>query len=183
MADEVKIDKKNLVDEEDQESFEQPKKKGFSLSPFIVKLLSLVAAVIGVIIVSVLTVLIMTRCAIPSGGASAPDSDIPKRIKKLHLEYLKIEEPFRQQLIDGRMIQLKLSLGYKAKDKKVQQELTQVIPEIRDIIIKHLSRIKSEYFQDEHALDRLEEDLLKQINRILNEGKVEKIFFQEYTLM
>ncbi|HOJ63114.1 MAG TPA: flagellar basal body-associated FliL family protein [Spirochaetota bacterium] len=178
--------KKNIntiEEEEEQEGAAQPQKKGAFLSPFLVKILSLVAAGIGVIIISVLTVLIMTRCAIPSGGATSPDTDVPKREKRIHLEYLKIDDPFRQQLIDGRMIQLKLSLGYKAKDKKVQQELTQVIPEIRDIIIKHLSRLKSDYFQDEHALDRLEEDLLKQINRILNEGKVEKIFFLEYTLM
>lgn len=177
-------DKKNIntIDNEESEGIAQPQKKAF-LSPFIIKILTLVAGGIGVIIISVLTFIIMARCVVPSGGASAPDTDTPKREKRIHLEYLKIEEPFRQQLIDGRMIQLKLSLGYKAKDKKVQQELTQVIPEIRDIIIKHLSRLKSDYFQDEHALDRLEEDLLKQINRILNEGKAEKIFFLEYTLM
>ena len=183
MGDEKKKNIATIEEEQEEESIAQPQKKGTFLSPFIIKILSLVAGVIGVIIISVLTVLIMTRCAIPSGGATGPDTETPKRIKKIHLEYLKIDDPFRQQLIDGRMIQLKLSLGYKSKDKKVQQELTQVIPEIRDIIIKHLSRLKSDYFQNEHALDRLEEDLLKQINRILNEGKVEKIFFLEYTLM
>jgi flagellar basal body-associated protein FliL len=32
-------------------------------------------------------------------------------------------------------------------------------------------------------LSKLEDDLVKQINRMLNEGEIEGIFFQEYTLM
>ena len=77
----------------------------------------------------------------------------------------------------------KIALGYKPRDKKLSIELSQKQSELRDIIIKHLSRLRSEYFLSETALDNLQEDLLKQINRIINVGKVERIYFQEYTLM
>jgi len=63
--------------------------------------------------------------------------------------------------------------------------LSQIKPEIRDIIIKHLSRLKSDYFVDKEgaSLDKLEEDILKQVNRIVNDGKIDRMLFQEYTLM
>ncbi|HOV12682.1 MAG TPA: flagellar basal body-associated FliL family protein [Spirochaetota bacterium] len=161
----------------------QAKKGGF-LSPFLVKILGIAAMVIAMIIVATIVSIIVINIAKPSsGGSSLPDVEDIKRTSVTHLEYLKFEDAFRQQLVDGRMIQLKIALGYKPKDKPLQTELSQIIPELRDIIIKQLSRLRSEYFADENALDRLEEDLLKQINRIVNTGKVERIYFQEYTLM
>lgn len=159
-------------------------KKGGFLSPFIVKILGIAALIIAMIVIATLVSIIVINVAKPSsGGANLPDVDDIKKTEVTHLEYLKFEDAFRQQLIDGRMIQLKIALGFKPKDKALQTELTQIIPEMRDIIIKQLSRLKSDYFTDENALDRLEEDLLKQVNRIINSGKVERIYFQEYTLM
>ena len=178
-------DTENAEYEENEGAEEQQSsKKGFSVSPFLVKILGIVAAVIAVIIICVIVVIVMNNVMVQKGGnvTVSPGESIT-RVKREHHEYLKIDEAFRQQLIDGKMIQVKISLGYKAGDKKTQQELSQIIPEIRDIVIKHLGRLKGEYFNDENALDKLEEDLLKQINRVLNSGKVEKIYFQEYTLM
>ena len=178
-------DVENAEYEEGEESeVQQSSKKGFSVSPFLIKILGIVAAAIAVVVICVIVVIVMFKVMAPTGGSNIPNQDVGiKSIKREHHEYLKIDEAFRQQLIDGKMIQVKISLGYKAGDKKTQQELSQIIPEIRDIVIKHLGRLKGEYFNDENALDRLEEDLLKQINRVLNSGKVEKIYFQEYTLM
>ncbi len=178
-------DTENAEYEENEGAEEQQSsKKGFSVSPFLIKILGIVAAVIAVIIICVIVVIVMNNVMVQKGGnvTVSPGESIT-RVKREHHEYLKIDEAFRQQLIDGKMIQVKISLGYKAGDKKTQQELSQIIPEIRDIVIKHLGRLKGEYFNDENALDKLEEDLLKQINRVLNSGKVEKIYFQEYTLM
>ena len=169
-------------DKEEGEELQEPQKKGFSVSPFLIKILGIVAAVIGIIIICVIVVIVMSHFMQPAGGSVAQGEQITK-VKREHYEYLNIDDPFRQQLMDGKMVQLKISLGYKSGDKKTQNELSQIIPEVRDIVIKHLGRLRGEYFTDENALDRLEEDLLKQINRVLNNGKVEKIFFQEYTLI
>lgn len=109
-----------------------------------------------------------------------------KNINKIQkLEYMELEEPFRQKLLDGKMIQLKVTLGYDAQNKKLQQELTLVKSEIRDIIIKHLSHLSSDYFKDgtDNSMEKLEQDFLKQINRILNNGRVERVLFNEFTLM
>ncbi len=178
-------DTENAEYEENEGAEEQQSsKKGFSVSPFLIKILGIIAAAVGVIVICVIVVIVMLKVMVPTGGSTnVPQGDTITRVKREHHEYLKIDEAFRQQLIDGKMIQVKISLGYKAGDKKTQQELSQIIPEIRDIVIKHLGRLKGEYFNDENALDKLEEDLLKQINRVLNSGKVEKIYFQEYTLM
>ena len=144
-------------------------KKGSFLNPFIIKVLSGVAAIIGIVVLVVIVSLLTIRCSSGgTGGAGRPDDGIVdiRRQKVTHPETLPLDKPFRQQLKDGKMIQL-----------------TQNIPQIRDIIIKTLSRLDSDYFKDEDSLDKLQEDLLKQLNRMLNDGEVERIFFKEYTLM
>jgi flagellar basal body-associated protein FliL len=176
-------------DEKDEEQEEgsaapQPKRSGPLLSPFILKILMIFVGVIAVFVISIIAAMVVLNTAKPgAGGADAPNADGIKTTGVEHFEYLKFEDAFRQQLIDGRMIQLKIALGYKPKDKKLATELSQIQPELRDIVIKHLSRLKSEYFMQETALDNLQEDLLKQINRIINSGKIERIYFQVYTLM
>lgn len=187
-------DEQNLQDEDielDESSSEESKvkKKGALLSPFIIRILLIVASLLSMIFVSIIVFIIgsqVIKIRSPEVRPDAWDEEILKT-KREQLEYMEISDPFRQQLLDGKMIQLKITLGYRAKDKKLQQELSQIKPEIRDIIIKHLSHLSSEYFVDREsggtALEKLEEDFLKQINRLLNTGKVERILFQEYTLM
>jgi flagellar basal body-associated protein FliL len=171
-----------------EESSEAPRKKGPLLSPLIIRILLIVALVLSIIFISIIVYIIFRGVEKAYGPQTRPDVWSEDDIRKpptQHLEYMDISEPFRQRLLDGKMIQLKITLGYKAKDKALQQEISQIKPEIRDIIIKHLSRLNSSDFVDESgsSLEKLEEDFLKQINRILNSGKVERVLFQEYTLM
>ena len=182
-------DQQNVTDDglELEEGAEAPSKKRSFLSPFIIRILLIAALLIAIILIAVIVFIVGSSIVKPTGARIRPDEwgqDI-HRSKIMHLDYLILEEPFRQQLLDGKMIQLKITLGYKAKDKKLQQEISNIKPEIRDIVIKHLSHLRSDYFVDEmgSSLEKLEEDFLKQINRILNNGKVERILFQEYTLM
>jgi flagellar protein FliL len=184
MSDEEK--KESLVEgEEGEESTSQPQKKGGFLSPFLIRILSIIVAVVGIIILFFVLLLIMLPIMLKSnnGGTSAPNVEGIKKVAVEHLQYLPFEDAFTQQLSDGKMLKLKISLGYKSGDKRLQAELTEIVPEMRDIVIKQLSRLNSEYFTDEAALDNLQEDLLKQINRIVNNGKVERILFQEFTIM
>lgn len=190
MADEpnVKDDEIELGEEAEAEE-SKIKKKGLFFSPFIIRILLIVATILGMIFISIIVFIIgsqVIKVRAPEVRPEAWEEEIIKT-KREPLEYMELTEPFRQQLLDGKMIQLKISLAYKAKNKKLQQELSQIKPEIRDIIIKHISHLSSDYFVDKEsggsALERLEEDFLKQINRILNTGKVERILFQEYTLM
>jgi flagellar basal body-associated protein FliL len=181
-------DQENIVDEELDldEGSQIPQKKGPFLSPLIIRVLLIVALIIVIILISIIVSIVFAKFN-QVGFKSRVDewTDDVHRPKTMHLEYIVLENPFRQQLLDGKMIQLKITLAYKAKDKKLQQEISSIIPEIRDIIIKHLSRLRSDDFTDVSgtSLEKLEDDFLKQINRILNNGKIERILFQEYTLM
>lgn len=158
-------------------------KKGF-INPFIIKVLTgVLVFIVLVVMMFIVSIIVMQTGRQSTGGASRPVVEDVREQKKEHLEYFELEDPFRQQLRDGTMIQLQLAIGFTAGDKKIQAELTQNQPEVRDIIIKSLSRLKSDYFQNENPLDKLEEDLIKQINKILNSGRVQRIFFLEYTLM
>ncbi len=186
MSDEQNVEEGGL-DLEDQ-SQDQPRKKGPFLSPLIIRILMIVALLISMVLISIVVVIIGLSLSKGRDIRTMPEEwgQQITRGKVMHLEYLPLEDPFREQLADGKMIQLKITLGYRSDNKKFQQELGSVIPEIRDIVIKQLSHLRSDYFTDENgntSLDRLEEDLLKQINRILNEGKVDRILFQEFTLI
>ncbi len=182
-------DQENIVEEELdlEESAELPQKKGPFLSPLIIRILLIVALVIVITLIAIIVFIVGSKLVSPVGITTRLDEwgEEISRPQTMHLESIVLEDPFRQQLLDGKMIQLKINLGYKAQDKKLQQEITTVIPEIRDIIIKQLSRMRSDDFTDASgtSLEKLEDDFLKQINRILNNGKVERIFFQEFTLM
>ena len=183
MADEEKDEVESDIGGQ-EEVVAGPSKKGGLLSPLIVKILSIVASLIAMLIISFVVSMIVSRAIKPSGPAVSEIDGIGRQ-PVVHLEYMDLDTTFRQQLLDGKMIQLKVVLGYKSGEKKLQTELSQIKPELRDIVIRHLSRLKSEDFVDQEgaSLDKLERDILTQINRIINEGKVEKIFFQEYTLM
>jgi len=187
MSDENIQDEDLDIDESAAES--KPQKKGSLFSPFLIRILIIVASVLGMIFVSIIVFIIGAQFIKVKSPDVRPDGWDEQILKteRTQLEYMEVEDPFRQQLLDGKMIQLKITLGYKMKDKALQQELSQIKPEIRDIIIKHLSHLSSEYFVDMESggssLEKLEEDFLKQINRLLNTGKVQRILFQEYTLM
>ncbi len=183
MSDEEKDDIEGDIGGQEEAASGTPKKGG-GLSPLVVKILSIAASLIAMLIISIVVSMIVIKSVKPS-GPTLTEVDGIKRQAVTHLDYMDLDATFRQQLLDGRMIQLKVMLGYKTGDKKLQTELSQIKPELRDIIIRHLSRLKSEDFVDQEgaSLDKLERDILKQINRIINDGKVDKLFFQEYTLM
>ncbi len=161
------------------------KKRG-GLNPFIIKVLSGAAGIVMLTVLMVVVSLVTVKCSSTgASGTSRPDVGITD-IRKPKIEHpmtFNLEDPFRQQLHDGKMIQMSITLAFQAKNKKLQMELTQNIPQLRDIIIKTLSKLDSDYFKDTDPLGKFEEDLIKQINRILNEGEIDAIYFQEYTLM
>ncbi|MCG8572532.1 MAG: flagellar basal body-associated FliL family protein [Spirochaetes bacterium] len=172
------------IDDSEESMPEAGAKKGKFLSPFIIRILTIAIVVILWLFGTIVLVMTLMRCtgSAQGSGRDLPQTETVTRQMIEHLMYLPIEDPFRQKLMDGAMVQLKISLGFK-DNKKLQQELTQNIPELRDVVIKQLSRMKSDDFQHSNSLDELEESLIKQINRIINTGKVERIYFQEYTLM
>ncbi|MBO5288221.1 MAG: flagellar basal body-associated FliL family protein [Spirochaetales bacterium] len=182
MSDE-KDDNLNNMDDTDGGGMES-KKRG--LNPFIIKILSGVAGIVLLITLVVVVCLLVVKCSTTgTGGTGTPDNGLTD-IRKPHVEHpaiLAMDTPFRQQLRDGKMIQVDIALAYAEKNKKLQTELTQNKAQIRDIVIKTLSKLEANYFSDVDPLSKLEDDLIKQINRMLNEGEIEGIFFQEYTLM
>lgn len=184
MADEQQQDDLD-INTDDEMSSVGGAKKGSFLNPFIIRILSIVALIITMFIIAILVLIVGSNIMQPRSGGTVtgPETDVIQPRDAEHFEYVNLEDPFRQQLRDGKMIQLDISLGYKKGNKKIQQELTQIVPEIRDIVILYLSRRDSVFFAKPNALDVLKEDLLKQINRIVNSGKVERIFIEEYTLM
>lgn len=173
----------NIDDSDD--GVKSSKKKSF-LNPFLIKILSGVAGIIAILVLMFIVALVTVKCSSAgTGGTGRPDSGLSdiRKPKVEHPMTFDLEKPFRQQLRDGKMIQMNIALAFQARNKKLQMELTQNIPQIRDIIIKTLSRLDSNYFKDGDALGKLQEDLIKQINRMLNEGEIDAIYFQEYTLM
>jgi flagellar basal body-associated protein FliL len=117
----------NNMDDADGGGMEA-KKKG--LNPFIIKVLSGVAGIVLLITLVVVVCLLVVKCSSTgTGGAGTPDNGLTD-IRKPHVEHpaiLAMDTPFRQQLRDGKMIQVDIALAYAEKNKKLQILLLSIV--------------------------------------------------------
>lgn len=173
------------IAEGEAQSVEQ-KREGL-FGPLLIRILQIALAIIGVIFISVATVIISTRVLIPEkrGIDRTPTTQLEEIVKEPPLDYFHLDNTFRQRLLDREQhfVSIKISLGFRKGEKQILTELSDRETEIRDIVIRHLSKLDFSYFNDTNALDNLRNDLIKQINNRLINGKILNIYFSDYTLM
>lgn len=98
--------------------------------------------------------------------------------------YMECGEPMVINLADEggkRYIKVKVNIGYDEKNKKLEEELTIKQTVIRDAIIFHFTNLKSEDVKNQDEVE-MKEELMISINNTLEEGKIEGIYFDEYTV-
>lgn len=80
-----------------------------------------------------------------------------------------------------RYIKVKVNVGYDEKNKKLAEELTNKQTVIRDAIIFHFKGLESEEVKNQDNKE-MKEMLIASINNTLTNGKLEGIYFDEYTV-
>ncbi|MFP3884887.1 flagellar basal body-associated protein FliL [Priestia filamentosa] len=71
---------------------------------------------------------------------------------------------------------IKMSFTLQTNSKEAKEELTKREFQVRDLMIKQLSNMKVEQFQGKEGISTLEQMLKEEINSLMQEGKVVKIY-------
>ena len=71
---------------------------------------------------------------------------------------------------------IKMSFTLQTNSKEAKEELTKREFQVRDLMIKQLSNMKVEQFQGTEGISSLEQILKKEINSLMQKGKVVKIY-------
>ncbi|SHE35385.1 MULTISPECIES: flagellar basal body-associated FliL family protein [Caloramator] len=79
---------------------------------------------------------------------------------------------------DKTYIRITISLAYDKKNKKLDKELPNKVPAIRDVIIEILRKKKTADFNSNN-IDNIKKELIKAINSNLTNGEIINIYIQD----
>lgn len=99
------------------------------------------------------------------------------------LEVYNFADDFRVNTADkeeSHFIKLKLSLGFEQGNKALSAELSQRVPQIRNIVNLILAGKTKEQLSTIEGQLELREEIKASINHILSEGKIEEVYFNEF---
>ncbi|MBP0726232.1 flagellar basal body-associated protein FliL [Bacillus sp. RG28] len=130
-------------------------------------ILLLVIALVGTV-----TVIIIQKVnAKPTNGKLSIDQII---------EYSVDEPEITTNLYNGDFI--KISYKIQTSNKDAKAELTKRDFQVKNIIIQQLSQMKSEQFKQKNSITNLENTIKNQLNNIMQDGKVERVYTTSFIL-
>ena len=77
---------------------------------------------------------------------------------------------------------IRISFKIQTDSKKAKEELEKRIFQVNNIIILELSEKKTEDIKGTSGQKKLEEDIKVQINKLMQDGKVEKVYITQFLL-
>ncbi|HOJ77419.1 MAG TPA: flagellar basal body-associated FliL family protein [Bacillota bacterium] len=77
---------------------------------------------------------------------------------------------------------LKVNVTLEAGNKKVAEELTNRIPQVRDLLINILSSKTIDKINEKEGKELIRREIINDINEILSTGKIKNVFFQEFVI-
>jgi len=148
----------------------------------LVRILLYVAAAIIVVMISVIS----ARCVAGSASQKAgydKDRQILKE-KKKPLATFNLKQ-FMGNTADTdvpHLVRIKLQIGYEKRNLKLQTELNDRRAQLRDLILFFFKGRKKEEMDTKQEVEELKKSLVNQINRIMQNGEIEAIYFEEFTV-
>jgi flagellar FliL protein len=77
---------------------------------------------------------------------------------------------------------LKVKVNLELEDEALQEEVTQKIPVIRDIVIRIASSKNLEEISTENGKNKFKDQIVSEINRNLQDGKINNVFFTDFVI-
>ncbi|MCB1163493.1 MAG: flagellar basal body-associated FliL family protein [Candidatus Krumholzibacteriia bacterium] len=77
---------------------------------------------------------------------------------------------------------LKVAPGLEVSDSKVEAEIAERMPELRDLIIDHLASRAVNEVVDREGREKVKQDLLDDINSRLQKGQLLNIYFSDFVV-
>jgi len=115
---------------------------------------------------------------IDRGFAGRPDRDAPVE----YGEFTTINDLLINPAGSGGNRFLVVSIGVEAKRGAVLEELTSKDIVVRDAVLRLLSRRTAEELGSIELRDQIKDDLLDELNAILQDGEVERLYFTQYLI-
>ena len=114
-----------------------------------------------------------------------------EELKKIEEEIKKAEKPGIMYNLGSLIVNLadqdaatflKVSITLELDNQKVQQQVEQRLPEIKDAIISLISSKTSSEIKTPEGQEKLKEEILKRVNAILPAGGVRNVYFTEFII-
>lgn len=180
MADEENLD---LEEGEEEEQAEAKPKKKFSISPMIIKILMIIAALLVVILISGLIAYFVSKGVGKASGVQGGISD--DMIKQPPPTYFRITPDFNANTADmdvTRYFKVSIVLTYTANAKQLAVELPERVYMIKDRIYALISSYTYDQLRTNEGREQLKADIKREINSMLRNGQIDDVLFVDLIL-
>ena len=177
MADEENLD---LEEGEEEEQAEAKPKKKFSISPMIIKILMIIAALLVVILISGLIAYFVSKGVGKASGVQGGISD--DMIKQPPPIYFPITPDFIAHTEDNRHVRVSIVLTYTANAKQLAVELPERVYMIKDRIYALISSYTYDQLRTNEGREQLKADIKREINSMLRNGQIDDVLFVDLIL-
>lgn len=160
-------------------------RRGGLFSGLLITILKWAAVAVGLIIIVVATVVITMNArekGRSSQGLAAQSPDYSDKADPL--SYTDVIDQIRGQTADETpaIFLLKVSLGYDLNDKVLGTEVAARKWEIQDLLLKYVAQ-KTAAELNPQAYNAIQADMMNLINRILQQGKIKRVVFREFSVV
>lgn len=113
-------------------------------------------------------------------GGQAPDTEA---VKEIEVGAMFDMDPFVVNLNEAggkRYLKSKIEIEFVGED--VRKELTNRLPQLRDVILLHLSSKTLDEIRSVDGKIELKNALIKRINQVLKQGKIRNLYFTQFVI-
>ena len=113
-------------------------------------------------------------------GGQAPDTEA---VKEIEVGAMFDMDPFVVNLNEAggkRYLKSKIEIEFVGED--VRKELTNRLPQLRDVILLHLSSKTLDEIRSVDGKIELKNALIKRINQVMKQGKVRNLYFTQFVI-
>jgi flagellar basal body-associated protein FliL len=160
-------------------------RKGGLFSGLLITVLKWAAVAVGIIIIVVATVVITMNARDKGRSSQGLAAVSPEYVDKSDpLSYTDVIDQIRGQTADETpaIFLLKVSLGFDLNDKVLGTEISARKWEIQDLLLKYVAR-KTAADLNPQQYDAIQADMLNLINRVLQQGKIKRVVFREFSVV
>ena len=113
-------------------------------------------------------------------GGQAPDTEA---VKEIEVGAMFDMDPFVVNLNEAggkRYLKSKIEIEFVGED--VRKELTNRLPQLRDVVLLHLSSKTLDEIRSVDGKIELKNALIKRINQVLKQGKIRNLYFTQFVI-
>ncbi len=121
-----------------------------------------------------------------ASGNKAQNTETQEEVKKKEEKpkvFYQFEDSFIVNLAETNAERyLKVTPVFEVESEEVQNEITEKLPQIKDILITIFSSKTLDEVTTLSGKDRLKQEIIDKVNEVLSKGKVTRVFFSDFVI-